>query len=209
MLKNLKQLRLEKGLTRKKVAEDLGVSLGTYRNWEQGVNAPRMASDLAQLASYFDVTIDQLLGRSEVYEPLPKLKVMTKTAPLYGAIAAGAPMEMWEYLRHVPLPDAFAENGKEYFYLEVQGESMNKVILNGSYALIEHTQEVNNGDIAAVIVNGHDATLKKWYKTENSLVLSPSSYSEEFDDIVYRDGDESNPEIKVLGRCVWWMGPLD
>lgn len=226
MFINLKRIRQEHGKTQEQVARDLDIPIGTYRGWEQLRNNPE-TSNAIRLAEYFDTTIDELLGRDvaaikqamlddfmatafkdAMFASEATLPVMTAEAPLYGVIAAGVPLEMIECERKVPIPDVFARGSKEYFYLEVRGDSMNKQILNGDYALIERSEVANNGDIVAVIINGCDATLKFYYKTDNSVILAPSSYSSEFEDLIFRDGDEDNPDITILGIMVWKVGPL-
>jgi len=62
----LRSLRLEKDLNQADVAKVMNVVLGTISNWERGLSSPNIA-ELKQLADYFDVTADYLLGRSELY----------------------------------------------------------------------------------------------------------------------------------------------
>ena len=62
--KIIKELRLEKGLSQKKLAEILGVSQKAIDYWERNINEPK-ASYIIKLADYFDVSCDYLLGRSD------------------------------------------------------------------------------------------------------------------------------------------------
>lgn len=210
MLANLKKIRERAGLTRAKVAQDLGLSINTYRNWEQGVNEPKNVKIASTVADYFGVTLDELVGnvpaKIDLSDPRGKVVPMTQKAPLYGTIAAGVPREMWTLESELPVPSELISKYPDSFFLRVEGNSMNKLIPDGSYALIVPTENVQNGDTVAVNINGYDATLKQWYKTNNSLILSPCSYDSEFEDLVYRDGDESNPTVRVLGVMVWFMG---
>lgn len=204
----LSDIRKKKGVTQRDLAEALGVPLSTYRAWEYGINDPK-SDNLVKLADFLDVTVDDLLGRSEtVYDPTSTLIPMNQKLPLFGTIPAGKPMEMWEIIDELPAPPGFVDNGKSYFYLKVNGDSMDQVILDGHIALIEKRAEARNGEAAVVVINGFDATLKLWYKTANSLILSPASHNTTHEDIIFRDSDEGNPEVKVLGVMVWQMGPL-
>jgi len=85
---------------------------------------------------------------------------------------------------------------EECFFLRVNGESMNKVIKNGAFALIRRTDFVENGEIAVVLVNGYDATLKKFTKKDNVIVLEPMSDDSSFETQVYT----KETPIKVIGQ---------
>ena len=84
--------------------------------------------------------------------------------PVYGQISAGQPNWVEENIEgRIPIDTDLMDiyNPEEYFFLRVNGESMNKVIKNGAFALIHKQDTVENGEIAVVLVNGYDATLKK------------------------------------------------
>lgn len=207
MLYALKSIRERRGLTQKKVAELVGVPISTYRNWEYLHNVPRQ-EQFVDLANLFDVSLDELLGREDMSAPNSKVVPMTQKAPLYGTIAAGVPQEMWVIEDKLPVPDQLIEKYPHAFFLRVDGDSMNKIILNGHYALIDPDAEIHNGDIVAINVNGYNATLKTWFKTDNTLILAPSSYDTQFKDYIFNDGNPDNPEIRPLGKMVWSMQPL-
>ncbi len=59
----LKDLRLSKNLTLKSTAEHLGLSLGAYAHYEQGIREPSLAV-LVKICDFFEVSADYLLGRS-------------------------------------------------------------------------------------------------------------------------------------------------
>ena len=60
----LKELRLEKGMTQKEVAEKLGLNSVTYLVYEKGQREPPL-SLLADMGAFFEVSIDYLLGLTE------------------------------------------------------------------------------------------------------------------------------------------------
>ena len=84
----------------------------------------------------------------------------------------------------------------ECFFLRVNGQSMNKVIKDGAYALIRKTDFVENGEIAVVLVNGFDATLKKFTKQGDVIVLEPMSDDSTITTQVYN----KDTSIKVIGK---------
>lgn len=66
MGERLKQLRNDKGLTVKEVAATLGMTLGAYAHYEQGIREPSI-SILKKICDFFDVSADYLIGRTDSY----------------------------------------------------------------------------------------------------------------------------------------------
>lgn len=97
--------------------------------------------------------------------------------PLLGRIAAGAPVEA------IPNPETlhfsdFAGNDR-VFALQVRGESMiEDHICSGDFVLVEKTDNVRNGEIVVALVDGTEATLKRYYAEPNGQVrLQPANAS--------------------------------
>ncbi len=121
--------------------------------------------------------------------------------PVYGKISAGIPNWAEECLEgYLPIdPDLMGIiNPEECFFLKVNGESMNKIIRNGAYALIRKQDIAENGEIAAVLINRFEATLKKFTKQGDLVILEPMSNSTEFTTQVY----SKDTEIKILGKYI-------
>jgi repressor LexA len=94
--------------------------------------------------------------------------------PLLGRIAAGQPIEAIERPETISLSDWV--RSKEVFVLEVSGESMqDEHIVNGDYVLVEKSKIAHNGDIVVALVEGTDATLKRFYREGDSVRLQPSN----------------------------------
>lgn len=124
--------------------------------------------------------------------------------PVYGRISAGQPNWAEECIEgRIPIdPDMMnIHNPEECFFLRVNGESMNKEIKNGGFALIKKTDFVDNGEIAVVLVNGFDATLKKFTKQGDLIILEPMSTDPSFETQVY----DKNTEVKVIGKYIGKM----
>lgn len=117
--------------------------------------------------------------------------------PILGRIAAGAPI--WaEQNQEGSLPVAPAMfGGGELFALHIVGDSMTGAgINNGDIAVIRKTERVENGEIAAVLVD-QEATLKRVYLSSHLLVLR--SENPAFGDLRY-DLQKQN-FVRILGRC--------
>ena len=124
--------------------------------------------------------------------------------PVYGQISAGQPNWAAECIEgRLPIdPDLMGiVNPQEHFFLRVNGESMNNVVKNGAFALIHKQDMVEDGEIAVVLVNGYDATLKRFTKKGDVVVLEPDSSDPSFKTQIY---DKTTP-IKILGKYVGKM----
>lgn len=123
--------------------------------------------------------------------------------PVYGRISAGQPNWAEENIEgRIPVPmTGEINNPEECFYLKVNGESMNKVVKNGAYALIHKQDIVEDGEIAVVLVNGYDATLKKFSKQGDFVVLEPMSDVTNDPDIKTQIYDK-HTSIKILGKYI-------
>ena len=71
-MRNLKHLRLQKGYSQLEMAGELGLPQSTYQQYEAGINEPKF-STLIKIADYFDVSIDYLIGRTNVQESWDKM----------------------------------------------------------------------------------------------------------------------------------------
>ena len=96
--------------------------------------------------------------------------------PLVGRIAAGSPIEAIANPETISLADF--SRSHEVFVLEVRGDSMqDEHIVNGDYVLVEKAQTAHNGEIVVALVNGSDATLKRFYKEGSQVRLQPANAS--------------------------------
>ena len=87
---------------------------------------------------------------------------------------------------------------EECFFLRVNGESMNNLVKDGGYALIRKQDMVENGEIAVVLVNGYNATLKKFSKQGDLVILEPMSTNPNFTTQVYG----KDTPIRILGKYI-------
>ncbi len=94
--------------------------------------------------------------------------------PLMGRIAAGQPVEAIETAESISLGDIIGN--REVFALEVRGESMrDEHIVSGDYVLVERTRTAREGEIIVALIDGTDATLKRFYREGNMIRLQPSN----------------------------------
>ena len=201
---NLALLRERSGLTQQQISERIGVTVTGYQNWEYG-KTPIKATALRKLSKLFGCTTDYILGLSETITAVPS---KSHPLPVFGRIAAGTPREALEQSSMVhDTPQSLYELHSESFWLTVSGNSMNRLFPDGSLVLIDPTEEVRNGDVGVVFVNGDDATLKRVYFEGGSIRLHPESYDHEYTDRVIDGSDPDAPEVRIVGKAVSYAAP--
>ncbi|MRB58068.1 helix-turn-helix domain-containing protein [Bacillus thuringiensis] len=211
--KNIKKLRDKHNLNQKEMGEIAGVSDKAVSTWEKGLKEPRMGA-IQKIADHFgilksDIIEDQDAKVTHIRPNQPEIKNNCKAVPLLGAIAAGTPLEMVAVEEWINVPVEITDSHPHAFLLRVVGDSMNKVIPPNMLALIDPEVEVRNGDIAAIAVNGFDATLKRFYKFQDGITLEPESYNPEYKTQFYDSKAQEFTPVVVKGKLVWYMAPLN
>jgi len=139
-------------------------------------------------------------GEAPALNPAPVLAPATVLGnmefPLLGRIAAGQPVEAIPNAETFSFGD-FAPSRGNLYVLRVKGDSMvDDHICNGDYILVEATQTADNGDIVVALIQGTDATLKRFFREANGKVrLQPANA--DMDPIVVAARD-----VKIQGRVV-------
>jgi len=120
------------------------------------------------------------------------------TLPLLGRVAAGRPVEAVNAPEEICVPQTFL-TGKSNYVLRVNGDSMiDEQIRDGDYVVMEQREQANNGEIVIALVDGENATLKKYYREGQQIRLQPAN--ERLDPILL---DESR--VRVQGVVVGLM----
>lgn len=118
--------------------------------------------------------------------------------PILGRISAGMPLYAEQHIEGYTLTDL--NGGAEYFALRVSGDSMNAArIQDGDVLIVRRQDEVENGQVAVVMVGDEDATVKRFYATGSTVTLMPQSTNPEHQPQIY---DTSKTKIRVIGRVV-------
>ena len=200
--KNIKRFRMDRDWTQEQLAEKVGVTRSTVTQWETGWSKPRMGA-VEKLAAVFGVsTSDMVNDQSDISNFVD--------VPLYGSIAAGTPIEMHAVDSSHPVPTKIRERYPDAFLLKVEGDSMNRILPNGCYALVDPRQTADcNGAPYAVCVNGYDATIKRVRKLNNGFELVPDSTDPTYLKKTYNYNEPDTETITVIGRVVYYVLPYD
>ena len=200
---NIRYLRKKRGWSQDYLAERLGYkSYTTIQKWESGVSEPPLKKAHA-IADLFGVDINDLTG-SNIEDAETKLPpdaipyAPTQRIPILGRISAGLPLYAEEQIEGYTYTDL--NHGGEYFALRVHGESMNAIrIYDGDLLIIRKQDVVEDGEIAVVMVNDDEATVKCWHRRENIVMLEPKSTNPTHQMQIY---DAKETPIRVIGKVV-------
>lgn len=117
--------------------------------------------------------------------------------PVMGRIAAGVPIEAISEVSHnVAVPGSMLSGSGNHYALEVKGDSMIDAGINdGDVVVIRETSTADNGDIVVALVEGHEATLKRFRRKGNAIALEAANPA--YETRLFRDD-----QVKVQGRLV-------
>ena len=189
--------------SRNDICKDLGFAYTTFTSWETGVNYPRI-DKIEMMADYFHIEKSDLI---EDKTDKPSSPTKGIRIPVLGRVAAGIPIEAitdiedWE-----EIPQSMAKTG-EYFALKIAGKSMEPRMMDGGVVIVRRQSDVDSGDIAVVLVNGNDATVKQISKSDAGLTLigwNPSVYTPR----TYNKKECKELPVTILGKVVEIRGKL-
>ena len=189
--------------SRSDICKDLGFAYTTFTSWETGVNYPRI-DKIEMMADYFHIEKSDLI---EDKTDKPSSPAKGIRIPVLGRVAAGIPIEAitdiedWE-----EIPQSMAKTG-EYFALKIAGKSMEPRMMDGDVVIVRRQSDVDSGDIAVVLVNGNDATVKQISKSDAGLTLigwNPSVYTPR----TYNKKECKELPVTILGKVVEIRGKL-
>ena len=192
----LRSARKEKKLTQKELAVKIQAAHNSISNWENDQNMPD-PDTIQNLCWALDVepnyffAVDTSSSLPSNIIPMPQMRKI----PLLGSIACGAPILAEEHIEgEVDIPSSIHAD----FALNCKGDSMiNARIFDGDIVYIRQQDTVDNGDIAAVLIDG-EATLKRVRLFEDHISLEPEN--PQYRPIVLW-GEEMNT-VRILGKAV-------
>lgn len=199
----LRAIRDKNDWTQEQLASKLGTSKQVISRYENNQRSPKLsvairyAEILGVPNNYFtdnDQAIYedfQLLPDTEPYKPKGRM-------PVLGCVRAGMPIYAQENIEEYIACDY--QDVENYFALRIKGDSMNAVGINeGDYVIVRKQEIVENGEIAIVLVNGNEATIKRFSRNGNTVVLTPQSHNPEHQVQIYNAGETP---VRVIGKVV-------
>ncbi|MGN1320067.1 MAG: LexA family protein [Acutalibacteraceae bacterium] len=198
----IKKLRTENGYSQEELGALLGVQRAAVQKWECGTVKNLKRDTIKKLSEIFNVPpssfIDDEYMTYNNIIPIPKMNRI----PLVGTIACGTPILANENLEgEVVTP----EDIKADFALRCKGDSMiDARIMNGDIVYIRQQPTVENGEIAAVLID-EEATLKRVYLSDNTVTLV--ACNSKYQPFVYTG--EQLDQIRILGKAVGFTSTIN
>jgi len=194
--RKIKSLRESTHMTQEQLAQRMNTTNQSISRYESGARKANQDT-LYELAEIFNVEIGDFFPKrnSPVGTDRPQL------VPIVGSIAAGKPSYAVEDITgYLSLPPSKPVKDS-YIYLEVSSDSMDKKFPVGSYVLIDTSSQVENGDVAAVKLNGEDATLKqiKFQEDGKTVILIPQSRNQNYYPVAI---NLEETHLSLIGKAV-------
>lgn len=189
----IKYFREQRNWTQTDLAKQLDIGKSAIANYEAGTRQPKQ-DVLFALSKVFQVSINEFFPYPDNVKPI---KSAIRRIPVLGAIACGDPITADENIEEYRETVADHLPSGNLFYLKAKGESMSPTIPNGSYVLVREQPSVEDGEIAAVLVNGDtEATLKRVKRQQDIVMLMPDNPG--FDPIILSDDYTG----RIIGKAV-------
>lgn len=213
--RNVKALRERERITQNELADKLEITQTTVSNWETGGKQPRSKELVERICDMFGVSRQDLYGFNDglyakihglteapagVIAPTPSKPAFL---PLRGKVHAGDPQDPDMLEGMVELPETVAKNHPNAYFLEVEGDCMNKVYPEGCLILVDPDRMPADGSIAAVSIDGTDYVMRRLHRGASSMMLSPESTNPEHKDIVITQ--EDGRTVSLVGTVVWYQ----
>ena len=182
----LKELRKAAGYSQTRLAEYLGISQQAVGKWETGRATPD-PNTIATIARLLGVSADTMLGTAGTGG-------MEALVPVVGSVRAGyGALALEEDYGTEP---ANVRDPENYLYLIVKGDSMEPRIFDGDYALVHKQNTLENGDLGVLIYGDEEATLKRYIRRGNAVILEP--FNPDYEPLVIEG--EALEHLHIVGK---------
>lgn len=202
--KNFIRLMNQHGENVTDFSDKTGIAYSTVNDWKNGKKMPRGGS-LQRIANYYGVNISNLTSSTSLNNGYSNATYIDKLVkiPIIGEIACGDPILAEENISgYREEPADYLPHGN-LFYLKTKGNSMTPTIPVNSYVMIREQPEVEDGEIAAVLVNSDtEATLKRVKRQGDIMMLVPDN-----SDYAPYIVTEDNP-ARILGKAIKFSADL-
>jgi repressor LexA len=192
-----KNLRKDNNLTQAELAKKLGVAPSTVGMYERGQREPDFET-LEKIANCFSVNMNTLLGKeneTDIASGSLGIKI-----PVLGKVAAGIPITAVEnILDYEEISPEMASSG-DYVALKIQGSSMEPRMYEGDVVIVRVQSSVEHGEVAVVMVDGSEATVKKVQFLSNGILLQP--FNPSYEPIFYSNEEIEKLPVRIFGKVV-------
>ena len=207
----IKYLRKTLGMSQVELAKRIGVSKQTLYKYENNIITNIPSDKIELLSNALQTTPADIMGwespvitmddvEESLKKSMSKVQRITKI-PLLGSAPCGKPNLTFDDYRYAEFIDfSHYKHKDEYYALRATGDSMYPKIENGDIMIVHYQQDVENGQVAIVRVNGDEATCKKIRKYKHGIELIPINTN--YDRIFYTSEEVKNLPVEIIGRVV-------
>ena len=190
----VKKMTAEQNMSMSELARRVGIAKSAISRYFNGTRELPL-NRIGDFASALHTSPNFLLGMEEE-PPTPQgIKI-----PVLGTVAAGIPISAVEdILDYEEIPQSWQNQG-EFFGLRIKGDSMKPDINNGDTVIVKQQSTANNGDVVIALVNGDDATCKKFEKLDNGIMLI--SNNSEYSPMYFSNEEVITKPVVIVGRVV-------
>lgn len=171
MGERIKQLRLQKGLTQEELGKYIGVQKSAIRKYEKGSVTNLKRSSIETLAKLFNVTPSYLMCIDDDNNFENNMIDNKRVFPLLGSVKAGYDYLARENIISYISIDKKISDPENYFALKVVGDSMQPILYEDDIIVVHKQSDVESGQIAIVLVDGEEGTVKKVIKHDDYIEL--------------------------------------
>lgn len=193
LAKIIKAKRLQYGMTMKQLAERVGVAEATVSRWESGYTEKMKIDTAGKVADALHLSPLMFLGYDISEEETVKI-------PIVGRVVAGIPILAEENIEGMVEISKKQDMGT-MFALRVRGKSMEPNIKENDLLVVRQQSDVDSGDIAIVLVNGDEATVKQVRKSKDGITLvgfNVDVYEPRF----YTNKEIQELPVRVVGKVI-------
>ena len=196
---NLNFIRKKKNITQQELADKTNIERSTISRIENG-EIDTSIDNAIKIANALEIPLEEIIAKDLRFDNISPVEIDKDVVkiPVLGVIPAGVPIEaIEEVLDYEEIPKDWCKSGKEFFGLKIKGDSMFPKYIDNDVVIFEKTNDFNNGDECAVMVNGDDCTFKKVLKHEQGITLQPLNSA--YDIKMYSNEDIEKLPIKIIG----------
>lgn len=202
----IKEVRTRLGISQVSFADKIGVSKQTLYKYENNIITNIPSDKIEAIANVSGYSPSYFMGWEES-EDSSITTPCTTTAyviNVLGRVAAGIPINaVEEIIDTEEITEEMARTG-EFFGLRISGHSMEPRICDGDVVIVRQQSDVEDGDIAIVLVNGSDGTCKRIKRYQDSLALLPLNPT--YEPMIYSKQEVETLPVKILGKVVELRG---
>lgn len=217
---NLKYYMNINNVDRIDICEKLNFKYSTFSDWVNAIKYPRI-DKIELLANYFGIEKSDLIENPNTFKKDNETKNIAKI-PIVGRVSAGVPILAEENREYdsdgkpvsLDLPIVFLKKFNpiqgdlsDLFALKIKGDSMFPRFLENDYVIVKKQETITTGQVAVILVNGDEATVKEIKLTDSGMMLIP--YNSKYSPTFFTKEEIQQKPVKIIGRVVRLIGNID